>query len=203
LGLKGTLSEAEGHVLKQRMYQGKLNKARRGELALPLPMGYVRRSSGEIAFDPDEQVQHVVHLVLRKFEELATLNAVLRYLVTHDIQLGVRVRGGLEWHRPNRMTLQNLLKNPVYAGAYAYGRRQVDPRKKRAGRPSTGRVAMDPHDWVALQRDTIPPTSPGTSTRRTSRGCGRIALRRRRLVRRASERRCWQGWRPVAGVGTA
>ena len=156
LGLKGTLSEAELHVLKQRMHEGKLNKARRGELALRLPIGYVRRSSGEAAFDPDAQVQEVVRLVFCKFEELGTLNAVLRYLVTHDIQLGVRNRRELEWHRPNRMILQNLLKNPVYAGAYAYGRRQVDPRKKRAGRPSTGRVVMDPQDWVVLQRDHHP-----------------------------------------------
>jgi DNA invertase Pin-like site-specific DNA recombinase len=151
LGLKGTLSEAELHVLKQRMHQGKLNKARRGELALRLPIGYGRRPSGEAVFDPDAQVQQVVRLVFRKFEELGTLNAVLRYLVTHDIRLGVRIRGELEWHRPNRMILQNLLKNPVYAGAYAYGRRQVDPRKKRPGRPSTGRVVMDPQDWVVLR----------------------------------------------------
>jgi hypothetical protein len=54
------------------------------------------------------------------------------------------------------MTLQNLLKNPVYAGAYAYGRRQVDPRKKRAGRPSTGRVVRDPQEWVVLRRDHHP-----------------------------------------------
>lgn len=156
LGLKGTLSEAELHVLTQRMHEGKLNKARRGELALRLPIGYVRRPSGEAGFDPDAQVQQVVRLVFRKCEELGTLNAVLRYLVTHDIQLGVRNHGELEWHRPNRMILQNLLKNPVYAGAYAYGRRQVDPREKRAGRPSTGRVVTNPQGWVVLRRDHHP-----------------------------------------------
>src|SRR5688572_4154277 len=91
-GTKGTLSEAELHILKQRMHQGRLNKARRGELAVPLPIGYVRRPSGEVTFDSDEQVQQVVRLVFRKFEELGTLNAVLRYLVRNNIQLGVRVR---------------------------------------------------------------------------------------------------------------
>jgi len=60
LGLKGTMSEAELHVLKQRVHQGKLSKARRGELSSALPIGYVRQPSGEIAFDPDEQAQHVV-----------------------------------------------------------------------------------------------------------------------------------------------
>jgi DNA invertase Pin-like site-specific DNA recombinase len=161
LGLKGTLSEAELHILKQRMYQGKLSKARRGELGLPLPTGYVRRPSGEIALDPDEQVQHVVRLIFRKFEELGTLNAVLHYLVKHEIQLGFRVReapgkGELEWHRPNRMTLQNLLKHPIYAGAYTYGRRQVDPRHKQPGRPHTGRTVTAPEDWHVLLKDRVP-----------------------------------------------
>lgn len=161
LGLKGTMSEAELHILKQRMYQGKLNKARRGELALPLPIGYFRRPGGEVIFDPDEQVQHVVQLIFRKFEELGTLNAVLRYLVRNNVQLGIRVRSGLgkgelEWHRPNRMTLQNLLKHPIYAGAYAYGRRQVDPRRKKPGRPSTGRTVSDPQAWLVLQKDRFP-----------------------------------------------
>ncbi len=145
LGLKGTMSEAELHVLKQRMHGGKLTKARRGELSFPVPTGYVRRLSGEVIFDPDEEVQRVVGLVFRKFEELGTLNALLRYLVKNDVKLGIRVqriegKGELEWRRPNRMTLQNLLKNPVYAGAYAYGRRRVDPRRKKPGRPGTGYV---------------------------------------------------------------
>jgi DNA invertase Pin-like site-specific DNA recombinase len=135
LGLKGTMSEAELHSIKQRLQQGRVSKARRGDLGFRVPTGYVRQPSGEITIDPDEQVQGVVRLIFRKFEELGTLNAVLRYLVQHDITLGIRARespgvGELEWHRPNRMTLQNLLKHPIYAGAYAYGRRQVDPRRK-------------------------------------------------------------------------
>lgn len=161
LGLKGTMSEAELHVLKQRLHQGKLGKARRGELTFALPVGYVRRPSGEVVFDPDEQVQQVVRLVFRKFEELGTLHAVPRYLVAHGIRLGVRVREGegkgeLEWRKPNRMTLQNMLKNPIYAGVYAYGKRQVDPRGKRPGRPSTGRVVIDPGQWHASIEDSFP-----------------------------------------------
>jgi DNA invertase Pin-like site-specific DNA recombinase len=77
LGLKGTLSEAELHVLKQRLYQGRLSKARRGDLGFPVPTGYVWRD-GEIALDPDEQVQTVVRLVFRKFAELGTLDGVLK-----------------------------------------------------------------------------------------------------------------------------
>jgi DNA invertase Pin-like site-specific DNA recombinase len=161
LGLKGTMSEAELHILKQRMEQGKLGKARRGELAFPVPTGYVRRPSGEVTFDPDEEVQRVVRLIFRKFEELGTLHAVLVYLVEHGIKLGVRVREGeakgeLEWRRPNRMTLQNLLKHPIYAGAYAYGRRRVDLRKKKPGRPSTGRMVAPPEKWHVLIKDRLP-----------------------------------------------
>ena len=156
LGLKGTMSEAELPMLKQRMHQGKLHKARRGALRFPLPIGYVRDATDEIRFDPDAQAQHVVDLIFRKFDEIGTLNGFLRYLVKQGIALGVRNRqgptqGSLEWRRPNRMTLQNVLKNPMYAGAYAYGRRQVNSRKKQPGRPSTGRVTRrqpDDHVWT-------------------------------------------------------
>lgn len=161
LGLHGMMSEAELHVLKQRLHQGKLNKARRGELTFPLAIGYYRRASGEVTFDPDEQVQHVVRLIFRKFDELGTLHALLRFLTAHDIRLGVRVREGankgeLEWRRANRMTLQNLLKNPIYAGAYAYGRRQTDPRKQQPGKPRTGRVSCSPEHYHVLINDHFP-----------------------------------------------
>ena len=161
LGLKGTMSEAELHVIKQRMHQGKINKARRGKLGFDVPTGYVRSSSGEVTFDPDEEVQQVVRLIFRKFEELLTVHALLRYLVAHDIRVGVRVRGGenkgeLEWHAPNQTTLQNMLKNPIYAGAYAYGRRRSDPRKRKTGRRSTGRTSPSPGGWHVLLKDRRP-----------------------------------------------
>ena len=155
LGLKGTMSEAELYLIRQRMLSGKLAKAERGELAIPLPIGYVRRPSGEVILDPDEQAQHVVGLVFDTFARLGTLNAVLRYLVEHQVQLPVRVHGGpargeIEWRRPNRETLQIMLHNPVYAGYYAYGRRQVEPRRKVPGRPSTGRVVKPAGEWLVL-----------------------------------------------------
>ncbi|MDA8187814.1 MAG: recombinase family protein [Dehalococcoidales bacterium] len=161
LGLKGTMSEAELHILKQRMYQGRLNKARRGELTFALPIGYVWQEPGKIGFDPDEQVQGVVRVVFRKFTELGTMGGLLRYLATHDIRVGVRVRegpgkGALAWRRPNRMTLQMMLKHPIYAGAYVFGRRQEDPRRQQPGRPRTGRVVTDPADWLALLPDHVP-----------------------------------------------
>ena len=161
LGLKGTMSEAELHILKQRLVQGKRNKAKRGELGFNVPIGYVRRPSGEIIFDPDEQVQQVVKLIFRKFEELGTLNAVLRYLVKNHIQVGVRAhsglnKGDLEWRRPNRPTLQNLLKSPIYAGAYAYGRKQMDARRKKPDHPHSGLVVKPMEDWLVLIKDHHP-----------------------------------------------
>jgi DNA invertase Pin-like site-specific DNA recombinase len=156
LGLKGTMSEAELYLIRQRMLSGKLAKARRGELAIALPIGYVRKSSGEAALDPDEQAQTVVRLVFARFTDLGTLHGVLRWLVEHGVELPVRTRSGpdkgeLTWQRPNRETLQNMLHNPAYAGIYAYGRRRVDARRQaaaggrsaghRAGGARPGRLA--------------------------------------------------------------
>lgn len=122
-----------------------------------MPIGYIRRPSGEVVFDPDEEVQQIVSLVFRKFEELGTVRGVLRYLVENGLKLGVRVheregKGELQWRRPNRTTLQNMLNNPIYAGAYAYGRRRVDPRRKKPGRPRTGYVSrLTPsEEWYVM-----------------------------------------------------
>jgi DNA invertase Pin-like site-specific DNA recombinase len=161
LGLKGTMSEAELHILRGRMDQGRRNKARRGELFSHPPAGYVRLPSGEMALDPDEQARSVVRLIFDKFDELGTLHAVLRYLVRHDIRLGVRShtrerRGELEWRRPNRQTLRNLLHHPTYAGAYAYGRRPIDPRRKVPGRPATGRRVASHAQCEVLLQDRLP-----------------------------------------------
>jgi DNA invertase Pin-like site-specific DNA recombinase len=161
LGLKGTMSEAELHVLKQRMLQGKLAKARRGELGALLPAGYVRRPSGEIIRDNDEQVQNVINTVFTQFTLLGTIDGVLRYLVANGIQFPVRAKtgtnkGDLTWRRPNRMTLFNMMHHPMYAGAYVYGRRRTDPRRKRPGRPSTGRTTTPEEQWYAFLRDRVP-----------------------------------------------
>jgi DNA invertase Pin-like site-specific DNA recombinase len=161
LGLKGTMSEAELHIIKQRMLEGKLAKAKRGELGMRVPCGYILHPSSEIRKDPDEQAQAVIRLVFELFERYATLHRVLRYLVENNIQMPHREptgmnKGDLSWRRPNRMTLSNLLHNPIYAGAYVYGRRPTDPRKKKAGRPSTGRVIAKPHEWKVFKKDFLP-----------------------------------------------
>ncbi len=161
LGLKGTISEAELHLIKQRMWSGRIGKARRGELVVPLPIGFVRRLSGEVVLDPDEQVRSVVRLVFDLFERLGTVNAVLCYLADNHIQLGVRLRegperGDLAWRRPSRAGVQNMLRNPAYAGIYAYGRSTLDPRRRQAGRPYTGRVRVEPGRWLVYLPGVLP-----------------------------------------------
>jgi DNA invertase Pin-like site-specific DNA recombinase len=157
LGLKGTISEAELYLIKSRMWGGRLAKARRGELGIDPPAGYVRRSGGGIVLDPDAQVREVIRLVFAKFEQLGTLHAVLSWLVAHSIELGVRElrgpeRGELGWHRPNRTILRNMIRNPIYAGIYAYGRKRSE---FRAGRRRE-RVLNDPADWLVFLPDRLP-----------------------------------------------
>jgi DNA invertase Pin-like site-specific DNA recombinase len=161
LGLKGTMSEAELHILRERMYQGRLNKARRGELFGPPPIGYIALPSGEPAIDPDEQVQAVVRLIFDQFDRQGTVHGLLRYLVHHRIQIPVRPhhgpnRGRLEWRRPSRGTLLNLLHHPIYAGAYRHGYRPTDPRRQQPGRPGTGRRVRCAEECLVLIRDKLP-----------------------------------------------
>jgi len=161
LGLKGTMSEAELYLIKQRMLAGKRAKAERGELGMALPRGYIRQLSGEVAKDPDAQVQSTISLVFSQFERLNSIHGLLQYLVRHQVLLPDRLRGGLrkgdlQWRRPNRETLSDLLHNPIYAGAYAYGRRPTDPRRCKPGRPGTGRVVARPLQWGILHKDRLP-----------------------------------------------
>lgn len=161
LGLKGTLSEAELHVIKQRMLAGKKAKAQRGELGMAVPMGYIKHANGETLKDPDEQVQSTVTLVFSLFGRYRTINGVLQHLVSHHIQMPHRVRHGwrkgeLEWRRPNRVSLSNTLHHPIYAGAYVYGRHPTDPKRKQPGRPSTGRVSATAEEWEVMIKDKLP-----------------------------------------------
>ena len=161
LGLKGTMSEAELHILKARMLAGRRAKARRGELGKPVPMGYVRRPSGEIVFDPDEQAQTTVRLVFDLFDRFRTVGKVMTYLVEHDIRMPVRRRGGagkgeLEWRRVSRPTLLDLFANPIYAGVYAYGVRAVEKRRQKPGRPGTGRRSQRAEEAEVFLPDRLP-----------------------------------------------
>ena len=166
LGLKGTMSEAELHILKSRMLEGMRNKAARGEVLNHPPIGYVRSVSarhgaGDYVVDPDEQVQSVVRMIFDQFLRRGSVSGLLRWLVREDVKLPVRPisgaqRGELQWRRPNRATLLNMLHHPIYAGAYRWGHCEIDPRKKIAGRAGTGRVLHAYDECRTLIRDRFP-----------------------------------------------
>jgi DNA invertase Pin-like site-specific DNA recombinase len=161
LTLKGFMGGFELHQLQQRMQAGRLNRCRRGEWLGQQPPGYVVGPDGKLQFDPDEQVQHVVRLVLEQFAILGSVCAVLRYLGQHQIQLPLRLvsgpnRGQVQWRTPHRETLRQLFRNPAYAGAYTWGRRATDPRRAQPGKRGSGRVELAPHECAVLLRDNHP-----------------------------------------------
>jgi DNA invertase Pin-like site-specific DNA recombinase len=160
LGLKGQISELELHTIRTRLDRGRLNKARRGELFLHAPIGYVKTPAGGLALDPDEQVRDVVRLIFDKFAELGTAHALVRYLRRNQIRLGVRPvdgpnRGNLEWRPARLSTLYRILRHPVYAGTYAFGRAPVDPkRRRRDGQPCVRHPPMG--EWTVTLHDRLP-----------------------------------------------
>ena len=161
LGLKGTMSEAELHSLRLRLNAGRLSKARRGELVHHLPTGYVRLETNEVKFDPDESVTTRIKLVFTKFKELGTGRRVLRYLATNQLMLPRRQTSGLHagetlWKQPTLSVVHSILKNPAYAGAFAYGRRQTVGSRQTPGRPATGRIRQGQKSWTALVKDVYP-----------------------------------------------
>jgi DNA invertase Pin-like site-specific DNA recombinase len=161
LGLKGTTSEAERHILKARMLEGRMAKARRGELGRAVPMGYRRRASGEIIMDPDEQAQSTIRLIFDLYDRHHTIGGVLRHLAANGIRLPIRAtsgeaKGELEWRRPNRPSLYCLFVNPIHAGAYVYGLRPSDRRRQRPGHPKSGRRAPDLDHAAVVLHDHLP-----------------------------------------------
>ena len=129
---------------------------------MPLPAGYVRQPSGEVARDPDEQVQVVTRLVFGLFEQLGTVHAVLRFLVEHRVQIGTRERSGpgkgeVVWRAPHQQGLVNMLRNPAYAGIYAYGRSRTEPSRRLPGHEHSGRVRqLAAGDWLVRIDGALP-----------------------------------------------
>src|SRR5215471_1880504 len=161
LGLKGTMSEVELATMRNRLERGKLHKAQRGDLILEVPCGYLKLPTGDVILDPDEQVRAIVQLIFDKFAELGSFGKVYRYLARHKICAGIRVhqgprRGELVWRPVSRALLGRILHHPIYAGAYAYGRRQVDPKRTAASGGKVRMRAVPMAEWKVLQRDRFP-----------------------------------------------
>jgi DNA invertase Pin-like site-specific DNA recombinase len=161
LGLKGTMSEAELHIMRARLDQGRWNKAKRGELGFNMPRGYLKRPSGEVCLDPDERVRETIRLVFDVFERRGSIHGVMRYLVEHGIALPDRARSGpargeVAWQRPHRATICNILTSPIYAGAYVFGRRHGDSPDPQVRRRQAQRPSRHPEDWRVLLKDRWP-----------------------------------------------
>jgi hypothetical protein len=127
LGLKGTLSEAELFTLRTRLYEGRWNKARKGLLRFPLPIGYVPGPDGPWALDPDTQVRERLDYLFATFRGVGVARTVVRAFKDQQLDLPTRVTrregyGLLVWKAPTLSAVVRLLTNPAYAGAYVYGR---------------------------------------------------------------------------------
>ncbi len=151
LGMKGTMSEAELHVLRARLIGGQLAKARRGELEVPLPVGLVYDAASKVALDPDRSVQEAVRQFFETFRRTGSATATVRNFREHGLLFPRRVHSGphkgeLVWGPLLHHRALNILKNPRYAGAFAYGRTQV--KKTLQGNGSRQRLPQD--QWHTL-----------------------------------------------------
>jgi len=154
LGLKGTMSEAELHILKSRLQGGILNKARRGELEMPLPIGLVYDGAGRVVLDPDRQVQDTVRLLFEAFEAAGSACAVVRRLRAQEVLFPRRIRrgigkGDLLWGLIDHSRVLQILHNPRYAGAFVYGRSRMACNAQL--RPVQRSVKQQ--DWKVLIRE--------------------------------------------------
>ena len=146
LGLKGTMSEFELGLLRQRAQEAYRLKVLRGEVLTRVPLGYVRCAPTGIEMTPDREVQEAVRGVFAHFERLGSLRQALLWYHHEKVTLPVlHRRDGIEsiiWQLPDYQQLLRLLKNPTYAGAFAYGRtrshsRMIDGRSRKSGGPQS------------------------------------------------------------------
>jgi DNA invertase Pin-like site-specific DNA recombinase len=157
LGLKGTMSEAELHVLRARLQGGLMNKARRGELKLPLPVGLVYNAQDHVVLDPDQQVQESLRTFFRTFERTGTATATVRFfreeslLFPRRLRRGVR-KGELVWGPLGYNRALQTLHNPRYSGTYVWGRFRVCKVNRRK---TPRKLPQD--QWEVL----IPDAHPG------------------------------------------
>ncbi|OYW51916.1 MAG: serine recombinase [Hyphomicrobium sp. 32-62-53] len=141
LGMKGSISEFELGVIRSRMYEAARSKARRGELRLPVPIGYSWDRHVGLTLDPDRRLQEVIHLVFSKFRELGSARQVLLWMAAEGIHFPYPTDGrtltSFEWRLIRYRNIIAILKNPFYAGVYTYGKSEkrteiVDGRARKS-----------------------------------------------------------------------
>ena len=152
LGLKGTMSEAELHLIRARLRGGMLSKARRGELRFRLPVGFVYDPKGQVILDPDVQVRHSVQLLFDTFERTGSAYRTVKAFREQGLTFPARMhfgpsKGEIVWRSLNASRVNEALHNPRYAGAYCYGRRS----QRRAGIDAPLRMETLPREqWHTL-----------------------------------------------------
>ncbi len=155
LGLKGTMSEAELHVIRARLVGGILNKARRGELKVRLPIGLVYDEQDRVVLDPDREVGQSLRRLFKTFRRVGTVHATVRAFAADGLRFPRRMHGGphhgdVVWGPLTQSRATYTLHNPRYTGAYVYGRR-TQCRRDAAGNPKL--VFLPQEEWTVLIRD--------------------------------------------------
>jgi DNA invertase Pin-like site-specific DNA recombinase len=155
LGLKGTMAEAELHVIRARLDGGIRNKAARGELRRGLPVGFVwGEEDGEVLFHPDEAVTHAVHTVFDKFAELGSIRQVWLWFLAQNVSFPIQqTPGEIRWGRATYTGIHQTLTNPVYAGAYTYGKTHQERYVDETGQVRKRIRKMPQSQWLVLIRD--------------------------------------------------
>jgi excisionase family DNA binding protein len=157
LGMKGTMSEMELSILRQRAGEARKQKARRGELFANVAVGYVKTDDDRIEKEPDRRVHEAIALVFHKFTELQSARQVFLWMTQERVLLPavtyIAGKRSIEWRAPSYRTVYHILTNPVYSGAYAFGRRSVEV-KIHNGRKRTVRNRLRHwKDWDVLIKD--------------------------------------------------
>ena len=159
LGLKGQLSELELHLLRSRMTAGLLNKAQRGDLALPLPVGLVRDAHEIVHKDPHQDVQRRIELIFTTFLRVKSANKVLRSFKAQQLSIPRRTQDGeILWKPPRIAAILSILKNPAYAGAFVYGKTRTLARRTACGKKAQKRLPME--QWKIVVKDKYPAYIP-------------------------------------------
>jgi DNA invertase Pin-like site-specific DNA recombinase len=150
LGLKGTMSEYELDLLRQRAQEARTQKARRGEFFSNVPIGFLKSDDGMLEKDPDERIRRSIDLVFSKFLEFGSVRQVLIWFMEHELTIPARTMNGeIHWRRPAYGNIYRVLTNPVYGGAYAYGKTESVVRYE-SGLSKTRSRRRDRDQWVAL-----------------------------------------------------
>lgn len=157
LGMKGTISEMEVASFRERAQAALLQKAQRGALVQRVAIGYVKGRDGRIEKDPDARVRATIDLIFRKFAELGSVRQVYFWLDQQQIQLpivcGPKEASEVVWHPARYHVVLSVLKNPVYAGAYAYGRSKTMTRLEAGRKRVVRQVQRRREDWTVLILD--------------------------------------------------